>query len=134
MAYRCTKYNKILVGPRKTYESCDTGSLESKCEHRVWQNGVLKEGGQRSRGILREIWPYGYAGKGLHYTLKQDGNYHFSRFDNRHSVSDTVTGTSLDFPAMPVLTPEEMQLCKKDRRNYLELVEQKGASLSQNDS
>jgi hypothetical protein len=131
MAYRCTKYNKILVGPKKTCESCEIGDLESKCEHRVWQDGVLKEGGRRTRGIIREIWPYGYDGRGFRYSLGDDGNYHLTQIDDTRAPMDLTTRvrSNVDIPKIPILTPEEMQLCKKNRRYYLALVEHKRPSL-----
>jgi len=49
MAFKCIKYNKILVGPRKTCESCKISNLESECEYRIWQDGVLKVKKEKKR-------------------------------------------------------------------------------------
>lgn len=127
MAYRCTKYNKILVGPKKTCEICEIGNLESECEYRVWQEGVLKEGGKRTRGVRREIWPLGISGLGFFYTLGDDGNYH-CRSPKPSGTTRNRSKITKEWGilVLETLTPEEMSIVKKDRRNYFELLKQKG--------
>lgn len=112
MAYRCSKYNKILVGPKKSCENCEEGGLESKCEHRVWQEGILKVGGQRTRGKWRQIWPKGIDGPCLPYILKEDGKYHY----------EGKIPENLEILILESLTPEEMEFVKANRRNYFELL------------
>lgn len=122
MAYRCTLYNKILVGPKKTCDSCEISDLQSMCDHRVWQNGVLKEGGRRARGERRQIWPHGTRGPGFYYNLQEDGNYHYWQTIPSWSL---VGSNEVKIPALAVLTPEEMAFVKKNCRNYFVLLNQK---------
>lgn len=120
MAYKCSKYNKILVGPKLKCEGCKEpgkSGLESKCQYKVWQEGVLKEGGKRTRGKWRYISPRGVEGPTFQYALyEEDGAYHYVGGNRKDS----------SIPILEILTPNDMMLVKKNRDNYFELLRQKG--------
>jgi len=128
MTYKCTKYNKILVGSKKTCDSAVCGiGYKNKCNYRIWQEGVLKEGGQRARGIRRTIFPKGAYGPGFFYVLGDDGNYHHFKTSSDYTQSREGISVENDaeIPFIPVLTPEEMADLKKHRWKYNNLLEQK---------
>ena len=122
MAFKCTKYQKILVGPKKTCDTCESRRLGSECEHRVWQKGVLKEGGRRARAFRREIWPYGIDGLRLFYNLGEDGNYHYVGMkQNRLERNFTEPLDSVNKHIPQTLTPEQMDAIKKNPKNYIKM-------------
>ena len=111
MAYRCMKYDKILVGPKKPCEKCEESDLESECGYRVWQNGILKEGGKRTRGkwvfLKRRI---------SCYELGDDGMYHY-----RGGLPEEDA-----LPILEILTKDEMEFVGKHMLNYYRLLVGKG--------
>ncbi len=108
MAYRCLKFDKILVGPRKTCDNCETGDWKTGCEYRVWQDGVLKDGGQRTRGKWMSVDRYASC-----YELGDDGKYHYRG------------GLPEGAPILELLSAEEMGSIKADGANYYKLLIEK---------
>lgn len=135
MAYKCTKYDKIIVGPKKTCESCEISDLESKCEYRVWQEGVLKVRKERNRNYKKRVsseptksLPIIFAldisgliksGKAyLRYILGTDERYYFSG-----SIPENLNTEGIS--VLEVLTREDVNFVQGKNWDYSELLKLK---------
>jgi hypothetical protein len=123
MAYRCNRYAKILVGPKKTCEARCGKGLEDACDYRSWQEGVLKAGGRRARTQkpAERDFPMVFAFDAqlpsgekmrVNYLLGDDGSYHYFGRDPTEPLT-----------IFPVLTKEDLALAKECKWNYRDFVE-----------